>query len=390
MTGWEFLWLLLPIAAWSGYLIGRRGSERSSGQRFSQLSQTYFSGLNFLLNEQPDKAIEVFLKIAELDSDTFETQLTLGNLFRRRGETDRAIRLHQDLYSRPKLSSEQRTIALLELGEDYMRAGLLDRAESLYTDLLAVDRYAPVALRHLISIYQQERDWGRAIEMAQRLRAVSGDAMAPLIAQFFCETADQARTRGDLVQARKLGQEALSADARCVRAHILLGRLAHGDGSFDLAIRHFEKAAEIDPDFLSEILNPLLETYEAIVRPQRALAFLDLMMQRDRGVAALLARSAMIERCEGRSQAVVFLADRLHTRPSVRGVLKVVDLSFPSESGERAEAVGLIRELLRGLLERKPGYRCSRCGFSPRALHWQCPSCKSWGSIKPVHGVSGE
>lgn len=387
--GLEFLWLLLPIAAWSGWLIGRRGSERSSGARFSQLSQTYFSGLNYLLNEQPDKAIEVFLKIAELDSDTFETQLALGNLFRRRGETDRAIRLHQDLYSRPKLSGEQRTIALLELGEDYMRAGLLDRAEALYTDLLAIDQYAAAALRHLISIYQQERDWNRAIEMAERLRAASGDPTEPLIAQFYCELAEQARAR-DASEARSLAQKALAADARCVRAHMLLGRLAKSDGAFEQAIRHFEKSSEIDPEFLSEILAELLESYEALGKPERAQAFLDLMMQRDRGVAALLARSAMIERGEGRSQAVGFLADRLHQRPSVRGVLKVVDLSFPDESGERAEAIGLIRELLHRLLERKPGYRCSRCGFSPRALHWQCPSCKSWGSIKPVHGVPGE
>lgn len=388
--GWELLLLLLPVAAGSGYLVGRRGSERSSGVRFSQLSQTYFSGLNYLLNEQPDKALEMFLKIAELDTDTFETQLALGNLFRRRGETDRAIRLHQDLYSRPKLSPEQRTIALLELGEDYMRAGLLDRAESLYTDLLAIDQHAPSALRHLISIYQQERDWNRAIEMARRLRAVSGDATAPLIAQFHCELAEQARASGQAEEARRQGQEALAADPRCVRAHMLLGRLAKAADATEAAIRHFEKAAEIDPDFLSEILCDLLACYEARQDGARAEAFLDLMTQRDRGVAALLARSAMIERSQGRSVAVDFLADKLHQRPSVRGVLKVMDLSFPDDSSERAETVSLIRDLLHRLLDRKPGYRCSRCGFSPRALHWQCPSCKSWGSIKPVHGVPGE
>lgn len=388
--GWEVLWLLLPFAAWSGYLIGRRGSERSSGERFSRFSQTYFSGLNYLLNEQPDKALEVFLKIAELDSDTFETQLALGNLFRRRGETDRAIRLHQDLYSRPKLSDEQRTIALLELGEDYMRAGLLDRAEALYTDLLAIDQRASAALRHLISIYQQERDWNRAIAMAQRLRAVSDEGISPLIAQFYCELAEQARSRGDSKESRQLGREALAVDARCVRAHMLLGRLEIGAGADDAAIRYFEKAAEIDPDFLSEILEELLSAYGRAGRNDRAEAFLDLMMQRDRGVAAVLARCAMIEHSAGRGEAVGFLADRLHLRPSVRGVLKVIDLSFPSESGERAEAVGLIRELLHRLLERKTSYRCNRCGFSPRALHWQCPSCKSWGSIKPVHGVPGE
>lgn len=387
---WELLWLLLPVAAYSGYLLGRRGSDRTSGERFSQFSQTYFSGLNYLLNEQPDKALEVFLKIAELDSDTFETQLALGNLFRRRGEADRAIRLHQDLYSRPKLSAEQRTIALLELGEDFMRAGLLDRAEALYTDLLVIDQYAPVALRHLISIYQQERDWNRAIEMAQRLRHITGDATAPLMAQFYCELAEPARARGELDEARRLTREALKADARCVRAYILLGRLERSAGHVQAAAESFEKAAEIDPDFLSEIVSELITAYAELDAGDHAQEFLEKMMGRDRGVAALLARSAMIERSEGVGKAVGYLADRLHSRPSVRGVLKVMDMSFPAESGERAETIGLVRELLHRLLERKPGYRCSRCGFSPRALHWQCPSCKSWASIKPVHGVAGE
>jgi lipopolysaccharide biosynthesis regulator YciM len=390
MSGIELLWLLLPIAAYSGYQIGRRGSERSSGERFSQFSQTYFKGLNYLLNEQPDKALEVFLKIAELDADTFETQLAVGNLFRRRGETDRAIRLHQDLYSRPKLSSEQRTIALLELGEDYMKAGLLDRAEALYTDLLAIERHAPSALRHLISIYQQERDWKRAIEMALRLRSAGVEGMEAVIAHFHCEMAEAARAAGDPEAARRHASDALAAHPRSARAHLLLGKIARGLGESETAIRHYEKMAEIDPDFLPEILSDLIRLYEQRGDQQRAEAFLDLMMQRDRGVAALLARSAMIEHSRGSVEAVAFLAEHLEHRPSVRGVLRVLDLSFPEDAEDPPEAVPLIRDLLRRLLERKPAYRCSRCGFSPRSMHWQCPSCKSWGTTKPVHGLSGD
>ncbi len=385
----ELFWLLLPLAAFSGYLIGRRGSERSSGAKFSQLSQTYFSGLNYLLNEQPDKALEVFLKIAEMDSDTFETQLALGNLFRRRGETDRAIRLHQDLYSRPKLSAEQRSIALQELGEDYMRAGLLDRAEALYTDLLSIGSQAPVALKHLIAIYQQERDWTRAIEMATKLDQLKGGGNA-LIAQFHCELAESARTQGATDDARRSAMQALRIDPKCVRARILLGRIERKSERMDLAIEHFEAAAETDPDFLPEVLPELLDAFEAQSACHQASEFLDRMLVRDRGVSAMLARSAMIERMQSRNEAITFLADRLHQRPSVRGVLKIIDLSFAGEQGNRAEAVGLVRELLHRLLDRKPGYRCNRCGFSPRALHWQCPSCKSWGSIKPVPGMAGE
>ena len=150
--------------------MGRRGGERHSDTQVSRLSTTYFRGLNYLLNEQPDKAIELFLHIAELDKDTFETQVALGHLFRRRGEVDRAIRLHQALVQRPGLSDQQRVQALLALGEDYMRSGLLDRAETVFSDLVALDMRAPLALRHLIGIYQSERDWDKAIENARRLR----------------------------------------------------------------------------------------------------------------------------------------------------------------------------------------------------------------------------
>src|SRR6187455_821489 len=169
MTEFFWLFLLLPVAAASGWLAGRLGGERKGGARVSRLSNTYFRGLNYLLNEQQDKAIEVFLKLAEINRDTVETHLALGNLFRRRGEVDRAIRVHQHLIARPNLSQEEKTVALLELGEDYMRAGLLDRAETLFTDLVAMDAQVPSALRHLIGIYQHEKDWGKAIDHARRL-----------------------------------------------------------------------------------------------------------------------------------------------------------------------------------------------------------------------------
>src|SRR5690606_26434476 len=152
----------------------------------------YFRGLNYLLNEQPDKAIEVFLQIAEVDKQTVETHLALGHLFRRRGETDRAIRVHQNLIARPNLTPDQKSLALLELGEDYMRAGLLDRAETLFTDLVGIDAHAPAALRHLIAICQQERDWKRAIEHARRLEEITGESQAELVSQFLSELAEHA------------------------------------------------------------------------------------------------------------------------------------------------------------------------------------------------------
>src|SRR5690606_32101153 len=198
LAPWIWFVLLLPAAALSGWVIGRRGGERHSDSQVSKLSTTYCRGLNYLLNEQPDKAIELFLHIAELDKDTFETQVALGHLFRRRGEVDRAIRLHQALVQRPDLTDQQKVQALLALGEDYMKSGLLDRAETVFTDLARIDQRAPQALRHLIAIYQSERDWAKAIENASRFEAVTGEPMGKLIAQFECELADRHRAAGDI------------------------------------------------------------------------------------------------------------------------------------------------------------------------------------------------
>ena len=219
ISEWFWFFLFLPIAALCGWVIGRRGGQHHSENQVSRLSSTYFRGLNYLLNEQPDKAIELFLHIAELDRETFETQLALGHLFRRRGEVDRAIRLHQGLANRQDLSDHQRVQALLALGEDYMKSGLLDRAETVFTDLAHIDQRAPQALKHLIGIYQAERDWEKAIENATRYEQVTDEPMGKLIGQFECELAERHRAAGRLDEARAAIERANAAD-EIGRAHV--------------------------------------------------------------------------------------------------------------------------------------------------------------------------
>ena len=382
------LGLLLPIAAASGYMAGRRGSEKSSGRRVTRLTSSYFRGLNYLLNEQPDKAIEVFLQIAEPDSDTLETQLALGNLFRRRGEVDRAIRLHQNLFTRPRLSAEQRGLALVELGEDYLRAGLLDRAEALYKDLLQVEGQQSVALRQLIEIYQQEQDWESAIAAAESLCEGGDCSKVELIAQFRSELADRALDSGDRDSARAHLQQALVDNPDCTRAQLQLGKIELDQQNWRLAARHFEKVAKNDPDYVSEIVQPLLTALDELGDRRRARRLMSELSEHERGSASLLGLVNLIEQDDGRPAAVQLLAERLHERPSVRGVRRLLDLSFPP-SDDR-ESVALVRDILDKLLEREPTYRCGSCGFRPRALYWHCPSCRSWGTVKPIHGLVGD
>jgi lipopolysaccharide biosynthesis regulator YciM len=380
---WFWFFLLLPIAAATGWLVGRRGGERHSDTQVSRLSTTYFRGLNYLLNEQPDKAIEVFLHIAELDKDTFETQVALGHLFRRRGEVDRAIRLHQALAQRPGLTDQEKVQALLALGEDYMRSGLLDRAETVFSDLVRLDMRAPQALKHLIGIYQAERDWGKAIENATRYEEITGEPMGRLVAQFECELADRHRAAGEVDEARAAVARAYQADANSVRAGILEGRIEVEAGNDAAAIRAFERVARVDPDYLPEILPALLQCYERVGDSTGARSFLGEMTEHYRGVAPVLALTRMVEAEEGVSAARAYLAQQLKDRPSVRGEAALIDLTV-AEGADPTATLHDLKHITDQLLVRNPSYRCNRCGFGARAHHWQCPSCKEWGSVKPL------
>jgi lipopolysaccharide biosynthesis regulator YciM len=383
ITEWFWFFLLLPIAALSGWVIGRRGGERHSDSQVSKLSTTYFRGLNYLLNEQPDKAIELFLHIAELDKDTFETQVALGHLFRRRGEVDRAIRLHQGLVQRPDLNDQQKVQALLALGEDYMRSGLLDRAETVFTDLAQIDQRAPQALKHLIGIYQSERDWPKAIENATRYEAATGEPMGKLVGQFECELAERLRVAGDRDAARAAIARAYAADSTSVRAGMLEGKLEIDAGNDAAAIRAFERAARHDPDYLPEVLPSLMANYELGGDLSGARAFLSEMCEHYRGIAPVLALTRLVESQEGVAAARAYLARQLKDRPSVRGEAALIDLTL-AEGADSTATLNDLKHITDQLLVRNPSYRCNRCGFGARSHHWQCPSCKEWGTIKPL------
>jgi lipopolysaccharide assembly protein B len=378
-------WLLMiPAAAAAGFLLGRRGSDIKSGNQVSRLSNTYFRGLNYLLNEQQDKAIEIFLQIAEVDKDTVETQFALGHLFRRRGEMDRAIRMHQSLVTKHGLSEEQKTRAVLALGEDYMRAGLLDRAETLLNDLVEMGVFKPQALRHLISITQAERDWYKAIEYAQKYEEITGESMSKTIAHYYCELADQARSKNEIKEARKLISNAYDADNQSVRAGMIEAQIELSQLDDAAAIRSFERVVRHDHEYLPEVLPQLLTCYERKQETTRAKSFLLEMTEHYAGVSPLLALADIIQKEEGTSAAYGFLSKQLQQRPSVRGKSALIDLSLQDSQVDKQEALRTIKTVTDLLVVHTPGYRCQRCGFSARAHHWQCPSCKNWGTVKPL------
>jgi len=385
----EILLLLLPVAVYFGWWLAKAFERRASQKRNSLFSDQYFQGLNYLLNEQPDKAIAVFLELAEVNRDTVETHMALGNLFRRRGEVDRAIRFHQNIIAKPGLGAEQRTQALLELGEDYMRAGLLDRAERLFSELIETDAHSPAALRSLLEIYQQEKDWSKALEQAQRLEQVSGEHMGHIMAQFCCELAEIALAENDREAARRHLRQARRNEPRCVRARFLLADIAILEGNQGDALDLYEEIAGIDPDYIPELLDDYREVAAAAGEMERYRSKLDEWLQRYKGISLILQLTGLIADERGSDAAGHFLVESLTRNPSVKGLDRLIELkasgNLDSESSD-----DILKAVTTRLLARQPKYRCHHCGFSGQSHHWLCPSCRNWNTTKRIQGVLGE
>ena len=388
--GLELLFLLLPIAALSGWWTGRRSVPKADSQDYPLFSADYFKGLNYLLNEQPDKAIDVFVRMLDVDGNTIDIHFALGNLFRRRGEVDRATRIHQNLIARPTLSREQRNKVLFELGRDYFSAGLLDRAESLFLELVDDEAHGKKALAQLLDIYQQERDWDKAIQSAKRLNSMAGTPMHQVIAQFYCEQAEAALQRGEQGLGARLIRRALAEDRHCVRATLLQARQEMASGSYRGAIRTLKKVEQQDPNFLPEVVVPLQECFAAIGRPMDMLGYLEQLYTVHGGISLMLAQAELLRRQQGEEQALAFVVEQLGQRPSVRGMQRLIDLKLRQNRGSAQDDLSLLGELTTKLLEGKPIYKCETCGFHGKTLHWQCPSCKRWNSVKPIQGIEGE
>jgi lipopolysaccharide biosynthesis regulator YciM len=390
---WHLLWLLLPIAALSGWWGGYRSARKRSNQSTPSLSRDYFQGLNYLLNEQPDRAIEVFTRMAETDEDTVETHLTLGNLFRRRGEAERAVRIHQNLMARPSLAPNQRASALVELARDYMAAGLLDRAEALFTEALDFPDYRTEALRTLVDIYQQEKEWESAINTAEKLQKASRQNYGPIMAQFACEQAENLiREQAEASAVRQPIRRALGFDPHCVRASLLRADVEQSQGRWRAAIKACQQVESQDVDYIPEVLSRLEASYQALDERAAFMAELYRLLNRYPGVSVLMTLSELIDEQQGRKAAIEFLATQLRERPSVRGLDRLIALNITDDDSDprRQRDLKVLRELFAALLSDRLPYRCVDCGFEGRQLHWQCPSCRAWASIKPQRGLQGE
>lgn len=386
----EALLLLLPVAAFSGWLVGRRSQSLKDERGCADIPSDYLKGMNYLLNEQPDKAIDTFIQMLDVDSNTVETHLALGGLFRRRGEVDRAIRIHQNLIARPTLKKDERTQALFELGQDYMRAGLLDRAETLLSELADSEQRHYSALKLLQDIYQQEKEWQNAIQVAKKYEARTGEDLGASIAQFYCELAEQVRAEGEPLRALKLLKKALGEERHCVRASMLEADIELAAGDAKSALRAAQRVEQQDQDFIPEALPLIRRSYQTLGRVDEFKHYLQRLLANYNNIAVVLELAVLIHEEDGEDMAEKFITDFLKHKPSVFGIERLIDLNLERVKDDVKNKLLVLKKVTGDILKNKPMYQCNHCGFNGRTLHWQCPSCKCWNTVKPVLGIEGK
>ena len=383
--------ILLFIALVIGWLLGKSERRRPViADTGSPLGKEYFQGLNLLLNEKQDEAMELLLKTLDVNRDTFDTYLVMGSLFRRRGEVDRSIRIHQDLLAKPNITKNQQATVRLELARDYLKAGLLDRSERLLKEL--ADEVGPnqvVALEFLLSIYELEKDWPSAVAVADRL-TLKGKQVAANLSHYHCEEAERCMQLGDLMEARRELREALSADRNCVRASLLQADLESDAGNPKEAIRALRRVLEQDPDYITETLPLLHQNYEKLGQLNELVKFLFTCLEQHPAISIVMELSELVRQLEGDKAGAYVLSEYLKKRPTVKGLDRLISYHIDNTEGPAKENLSLLQAFTRRLIQDKPVYRCGKCGFNGKTLHWQCPTCKNWGTIKPIHGIEGE
>jgi lipopolysaccharide biosynthesis regulator YciM len=362
-------WILLIAALVLGILAGHFGWGRRWPASLGKLHPDYLAGLDFLVTEQPDRALDMFLRLMDADADTIETHFALGSLYRRRGEVERAIRIHQNLLAREPLAREHREQALLALAQDYRRAGLLDRAEVLFRQVSEVPRLRASALDALRLVYEQERDWRQALDVHRQLLRMAAAPPRVVAAHYLCELATLAIERGDMPDARRLLREARDEAAPFPRAAVLRAQIAQRDSQPELAARLLRQALNESPQLLQEELPHLL----GLVDPQGRDEVLGDLVRKARDLVDV--------------KRLVFAAiaadviDAEPLRPAMERVfcedstLRAMWQAAPGEYRDAAQAVG-------ALLTHAERYRCNECGFSGRSFYWHCPACHAWESFE--------
>jgi lipopolysaccharide biosynthesis regulator YciM len=376
-------WMLLvfPLFFGMGWLAARIDIKELISES-SALPQSYFQGLNFLLNEQQDKAIEAFIEVVKIDPQTVELHFALGSLFRRRGEVDRALRMHHNLVDRADLDDDKRQQAIFELAQDYLKAGILDRAESLFSELENT-AYAKQALEFLLELFQKEHDWPKAIAVSKRLAAVSGQPDSKQASFFYCEMASEEIAEGNLVAAREHLQQALLDCPKAVRATMMLGDMLAEEGKLQDAIDTWKNTEAQDAQYLPLVAERLLNAYRSLNREMDGIALLRDYLNKYHSLDLMNVVFEGVLKNEGSTAAYQLVRDELERNPTLLGLDKLLEARLLEVPMDRRADTMLVKDLIHKRTRNLATYHCAHCGFKARQFYWHCPACHAWDSYSP-------
>jgi lipopolysaccharide biosynthesis regulator YciM len=378
----EFWWLLgIPVFFGLGWIAARVDINQLLSESRT-LPRGYFKGLNFLLNEQPDKAIDAFIEIVKLDPETVELHFALGNLFRRRGETERAIRVHQNLLARPDLPAEHKAHAQYELGQDYLKAGLLDRAEETF-HLLNDTQYGAQAGRALLEIYQREKEWVRAIKAAETLQAAGAGGRQKEIAQFYCELAEDELVHTHPDAAMSLLEKALATDRKSVRATMLLGDVYRAKGDVEAALLAWRRVEHQSVPHAALVAQRLLDGYQAVGRMKEGMNLLRSYLAEAPSIDLLEVVFKAVLELEGVEAANQLVSDELRRTPTLLGLDKFLEARMLNAPAEIRPELAVVKTLVHSYTQKLARYQCTHCGFKARQFYWHCPGCNHWETYPP-------
>ena len=369
---------LLPVL---GFLLGIFLTRRRFRKQKKQLrfSNDYFQGLNYLLNDEQDKALDIFIQLVETDWETIDTSLTLGAIFRRKGEIDKAIKLHQNLLARPSLPHNYKGTVLLSLAKDYLQAGLLDRAESLFIEVVNDEEFTHEAQQCLMSIYEQEQEWGNAINIALRFQNRGDTKLTRSTAHYYCELSLQVSRQNDLKEAETLATQALTTDKNCVRASILLADLGISRGRYQKAIRFLRQVEIQNIQLFPLVIDKLLLCYRNTSNLTKALAYLRSLDKKYKEISLVSVITSLIEEVYSKEDAMQYLSEEVIRNPTLSTLNTLLQLQRPEI--DRRE--NLLPSVVDAINAKHHSYQCENCGYSANTHVWLCPSCHNWSSMTP-------
>jgi lipopolysaccharide biosynthesis regulator YciM len=377
------LWMLLvfPLFFAMGWLTARMDIKELLSES-SLLPRSYFQGLNFLLSEQQDKAIEAFIEVVKVDPQTIELHFALGSLFRKRGEVDRALRMHLNLVERADLDDDRKKQALFELAQDYLKAGILDRAELAFQQL-HTSPYAKESLDFLLEIYQKEKDWLKAIDICQRLTDLTGQPHNKEASAFYCELASNELAHKQTEAAVVHLEQALEVCPQAVRATIMLGELESAAGNHKRAIDMWKRIEQQDAQYLPLAADKMLHSYRQIDHEDEGIALLQEYQAKYPSQDLMNVLFQAVLKRDGATAANELVRNELQRNPTLLGLDKFLEARLLEVTDKNRADVEMVRNLVHQRTRSLAMYYCSSCGFKARQFYWHCPACHGWDTYSP-------